>query len=257
MIGGDIVLELINARVIVTGASKGIGRLITELLLEKGAKVLGVARSAEKLRELEERYERFYGFVCDLSKLDCCSIIVNRALEIFGGIDVLINNAGFAIYGEVWEQEWQDIEKQLIVNMVSAICLTRRIIEYMLRENNGTIVFILTGAVFAPILGLSAYGASKSGLSYFAETLRHELDGTNIRVLNVYLGEVKGTEFFNNPSFKRIGKRECKFFCTNARIVAERVVRAIEEDKHGRLYIPRILWLAAKTSHILDIAMSF
>lgn len=251
-----MVLELRNARIIVTGASKGIGRLITELLLEKGAKVLGVARSIEKLRELEEKYEGFHGFTCDLSKLDCCDIVVSRALEVFNGIDILINNAGFAIYGKVWEQEWQSIERQLMVNMVSPMCLTRKVIEHMIKESNGAIVFILTGAVFAPILGLSAYGASKNGLSYFAETLRHELDGTNIKVLNVYLGEVKGTEFFNNPSFKHIKKRGCKFFCTSAKTVAEKVVEAIEKGQCGRVYIPRILWLAAKMANVLDIAVS-
>ncbi len=245
-----------NARIVVTGASKGIGRLITELLLEKGANVLGIARSADKLRELRERYKGFYGIVCDLSDPKCCDIIINRAFEVLGGVDVLVNNAGFAVYGKVWEQSWEDIEKQFMVNMVSAACLTRRVLEHMVQRNNGTIVFILTGAVFAPILGLSAYGASKSGLSYFAETLRHELDGTNIRVLNVYLGEVKGTEFFNNPGFRRLGKRKCKFFCTKAETVAHRIVRAIEGGRRGRLYIPRILWLAAKTANILDIAMS-
>ncbi len=249
-------MELRNARVIVTGASKGIGRLITELLLEKGTRVLGVARSAEKIREIQEKYERFHGLVCDLSRLDCCNIIIDKAFKVFGGVDVLVNNAGFAVYGRVWEQEWRDIESQLAVNMVSAMCLTRRVLEYMLEKNSGMIVFILTGAVFAPILGLSAYGASKSGLSYFAEALRHELDGTKIRVLNVYLGEVKGTEFFSNPSFRRIEKRECKYFCTDARTVAERVVKAIERDKRGKLFIPRALWFVAKVANILDIAVS-
>ena len=249
-------MELSGSRIIVTGASKGIGRLIAELLLEKGAMVLGVARSTEKLRELEERYENFHGLPCDLSDLQCCHTIIDTALREMGGLDILVNNAGFAVYGMVWEQDWRDIEKQIMVNMVSAMCLARKALDYMLEKNNGAIVFVLTGAVFAPILGLSAYGSSKSGLSYFAETLRHELDGTRIRVLNVYLGEVSGTEFFNNPSFKRLGRRKCRYFCTTAETVAKRIVEALEKDKRGRLYIPRILWLAAKTAHILDIAMS-
>ncbi len=248
-------MELRGSKTIVTGASKGIGRRIAELLLEKGAVVLGVARSTEKLRELEEKYENFHGLPCDLSDLQCCHTIIDTALREMGGLDILVNNAGFAVYGMVWEQSWKDIESQVMVNMVSAMCLARKALDYMLEKNNGTIVFILTGAVFASILGLSAYGASKSGLSYFAETLRHELDGTRIRILNVYLGEVTGTEFFKNPGFKRMGNRRCKYFCTTVETVAKRIVEALEKDSEGRLYIPRILWLAAKTAPILDIAV--
>ncbi len=242
-------------RVVVTGASRGIGRLLSIRLVSSGAHVLGVARSVDRLRELEEKYKGyFYGYSCDLGEQPCrcCDKIVEEALERLDGIDVLVNNAGYAVYGNVYEQSLDDVLGQVYVNMVSAIHLTRRVLDYLLEKNRGVIVFVLTGAVYVYVRGLAVYGAAKAGLSYFAEALRHELEGTGVRVVTVYPGAVKGTEFFSHPSFR--GKRVK--WSTSAERVVNAIVKGIVDERVTRIYVPWWIGLAGKLGQFFELAVS-
>ena len=249
-------VEIKGLRVIVTGASKGIGRLLSIRLLEEGARVIGVARSRELLGELEEKYRgRFYGVQCDLSfpECSCCREVVDTAHRVFGGVDVLVNNAGYAVYGRVWEQSWNDVHGQIMVNMVSAMHLTHLVLDEMLKARKGVIIFVLTGAVYAYIMGLTVYGASKAGLSYYAEALKHELNGTGVRVVTVYPGAVKGTEFFRHPSFKRKSSRIR--WDTSVEYVVDKIVKAIRGDHITKIHIPWWIGVAGKLAQLFGVAV--
>lgn len=245
-------------RVIVTGASKGVGRLLSIRLIEEGARVLGVARSRTLLKKLEEKYNgMFYGIQCDLSSTPCtcCKEIIEEAYRVLGGIDVLVNNAGYAVYGRIWEQSWEDVYGQVMVNMVSAMYLTHLVLKDMLKREKGIIVFVLTGAVYAYIMGLAVYGASKAGLSYYAEALKHELEGSGIRVVTVYPGSIKGTEFFNHPSFRRKDFTKIKWD-TNVEKVVDKIIEAIERDNITKVYIPWWIGVAGKVAQLFEMAVS-
>ena len=246
---------LSGLRVIVTGASKGIGRLLSSRLASSGARVLGVARSVDRLRVLEERFRGFfYGYPCDLGEQPCrcCDGVVEEALRRLGGIDVLVNNAGYAVYGNVYSQSLGDVLGQVYVNMVSAIHLTRRVLDYLLEKNRGVVVFVLTGAVYVYVRGLTVYGAAKAGLSYFAEALRHELEGTGVRVVTVYPGAVKGTEFFSHPSFR--GKKVK--WSTSVEKVVDAIIRGIVDERVTRIHVPWWVGLAGKLSQLFGLTVS-
>ena len=251
-------VEINGLRAIVTGASKGVGRLLSIKLIERGAKVLGVARSRELLRELEKKYNgMFYSVQCDLASTTCtcCGKIIEKAYKVLGGIDVLVNNAGYAVYGRIWEQSWEDVYGQVMVNMVSAMYLTHLVLKEMFKQRKGVIVFVLTGAVYAYIMGLAVYGASKAGLSYYAETLKHELEGSGIRVITVYPGSIKGTEFFGHPSFRRKDFTKVRWD-TNVEKVVNKIIEAIERDNVTKVYIPWWIGVASKVAQLFGMTVS-
>ncbi len=243
-------------RVVITGASRGIGYLLTLEFLRAGAHVIGVARSKEKLLEIENEYERFKGVSCDLSLLSCSEEVFRKTMNLLNGVDILVNNAGFAEYGSIADQEWDSIYSQIMVNMVAPIYLTKLFLNQMIEQDKGKIVFVLTGGVFAYMSKMGVYGASKAGLNYFAEVLLRELKKTNIDVILVYPGRIVDTGFFDRESFRRARMRKCMpFECTTAREVVDAIIRAIKKKGSRKVYVPKALAILAKIGPRIGISI--
>lgn len=186
---------------LVTGASSGIGRDLALLLAREGYSVALVARRTEILESVASTIRGFGGkaevFKADLSLYSDVSGLVGVVVERLGGIDVLVNNAGFAVYGPIDEVSHEEILRIYWVNAISPTILIREASRYMKKLGRGCIVNIVTLAVYTPMPWLSLYNATKASLKALTDTLRIELSPYGVRVIGVYPGYVD-TDFHRN-----------------------------------------------------------
>jgi len=192
--------------VLITGASSGIGRQTAIDFAKNCAKtIILVARSKPKLEEVEKSLKIHFTcetavYPCDVSKKAEVVNMGRELLEKFGFIDVLVNNAGFGIYGKVQNQSIEEIESVTFTNYLGMIYCTKLFLDSMLSRKSGHIVNVASVAASFGVAGLAAYCASKYAMLGFSESLLHELHGTGVGITVVSPIGVK-TNFFSNVSF--------------------------------------------------------
>ncbi len=213
-------------RALVTGASSGIGWELARLMAEKGYHVVATARRRERLEALSRQYPgRIEPVVADLTAKGSLDLLEEKAS---GGLDVLVNNAGFGVAKGVLEQDAREIEEQFLVNVVRPLQLIRRLVGYM--GEGGVVVNVVTAGVHVVMAGLPVYGASKAALHYASRALREELSSRGIRLVEVLPGPVR-TEFF-----ARAGLETPRFAVDPAR--AAKIILSAVERGRGVVYIP-------------------
>jgi len=196
-------MNLQSKTVVVTGASKGIGLAFSRALVERGARVFGLARARADLEQVEERLgERFRGVACDVTKSEQVNRAVETVLSESEYIDVLINNAGVGLHSNIDEMLEADWTRLLETNLSGAFHCTRAVVPIMKRRNEiagfgGHIVNIASVAGLIGNPGLSAYNATKYGLRGMSDALMKELRYDGIKVTCVYPGSVQ-TSFFDD-----------------------------------------------------------
>ncbi|MFY0528832.1 SDR family oxidoreductase [Archangium gephyra] len=180
--------------VVITGASSGIGEELAVALAERGAQVVLAARSEAELERVKQRCERAGGRALvvptDVCDPEACRRLVARAVEVFGGIDSLVNNAGLGMRGRFEEvTDLSIFERVMRVNYLGAVYCTHAALPH-LKARRGLIVAVssLTGKSGAPTR--SGYAATKHAMQGFFDSLRIELSGTGVDVLVVSPGFV-------------------------------------------------------------------
>lgn len=180
--------------VIITGASSGIGEELAGVLASRGANVVLAARREEELAKVAKRCEaaggRALSVPTDVTHEEACRRLVERAVEAFGGIDMLVNNAGVTMWGKLEEvTDLSMYERIMRVNYLSAVYCTYHALPH-LKARKGLAVAIssLTGKTGVP--QRTAYAASKHAMQGFFDSLRVELLGTGVDVLVVSPGFV-------------------------------------------------------------------
>ncbi|WP_457742436.1 SDR family NAD(P)-dependent oxidoreductase [Thermococcus sp.] len=199
---------------LVTGATGGIGRILVKALIEKGYHVIGVGRRRKKLEELKS-LGNFDYIVADLSEPNVAEKIAEEFVSLgVETLDILINNAGYAIRKPLLEHSDEEIESLFKVNALVPVELTRELLPFL--RKGSTVVFVISGVAFVNVPELPSYCAAKGALHYLAVNLERELKPRGIRVMRVYPKQVK-TEFFtrNNVPYPK------------GSIEPEQVVRAI------------------------------
>ena len=175
--------------VIVTGASSGIGRALAESFARRGAKVVLAARRAEMLETVRLQIEPYATDVLaiptDITDEANLRALVSQTLDRFGRIDVLVNNAGVAVGGQLHTLTPDNVRSILRTNYEAAAILTQLVLPSMLAQRHGHIVNIasLDGRVAIPASTL--YSSSKHALLAFSDALRRELFGTGVHVTSV------------------------------------------------------------------------
>jgi short-subunit dehydrogenase len=179
-------MELADRRVLVTGASRGIGRALAEGFAAAGAHVAVVARSEGPLKELAERLGGT-AHAADLTDPVATVTLARRVEDEAGPVDVLVNNAGISHIGYFLSQSAEQIYQ---VNLMAPVRLCRELLPRMIERGRGHVVNVssLAGVISTP--GLVHYGSSKAGLSHYTAGLRQELHGLPIGVTLVELGSV-------------------------------------------------------------------
>ncbi|HYE16125.1 MAG TPA: SDR family oxidoreductase [Pyrinomonadaceae bacterium] len=180
---------------IVTGSTKGIGRAIAEALVRDGVNVCVSGRSIEEVsetvRELDSLGEgSATGAACDVRVNEEAEALVAHTVEEFGGVDVLVNNAGIGIFKTVEETSPEEFRAVLETNLFGVFYCCRAAIPEMKRRGGGYIINISSLAGANPHPRMSAYNASKFGLNGFSEALMQEVRHDDIKVSYVMPGSV-------------------------------------------------------------------
>ena len=183
---------------IVTGGTKGIGRAIAEALAGEGLSVCVGARKLEEVqqtvRELEGAGDSATGAACDVRVYEEVEALVAHAVEEFGGVDVLVNNAGGGLFKPVEETSPEEFRAVLETNLFGVFYGCRAAIPEMKKRGGGYIINISSLAGANPHPRMAAYNASKFALNGFSEALMQEVRHDRIKVSYVMPGSVN-TEF--------------------------------------------------------------
>lgn len=173
----------------ITATSRGFGRIWAEAALKRGDKVIAAARDINTLNDLVAIYkDAILPVQLDVTDRERCFVAMNEGWKHFGRIDVVINVAGFSLYGTIEECSEREAREQLETNLFGALWVTQAALPIMRAQNSGHIIQIssIGGVTTFPTLGL--YGASKWGLEAFSETLAHEVKEFGIKVTLVEPG---------------------------------------------------------------------
>ncbi|MEO1052761.1 MAG: oxidoreductase [Bacteroidota bacterium] len=192
--------------VLITGASSGIGKETAIQLIKEGHIVYGAARRVDKMKDLEAAGGHAIGM--DVTDDKSITTGVQQIIDEHGHIDVLVNNAGYAIYGSVEETSIDEARRQFEVNIFGLARLTQLVLPYMRERRSGTIINIssMGGKVYFP-LG-AWYHGTKHALEGWSDSLRLELRSFGVNVVIVEPGAIK-TEFGDvmiAPMIERSGK---------------------------------------------------
>jgi len=181
-------------RVIVTGASRGIGKGVAAFLAMDGCAVGLIARSAELLGDvcagIREQGGTAFGAACDLRDFDMTQAAIEALVENLGGIDALINNAGVVLRKSVWDislDEWRTLFDTNVTGMFHA---TRAVLPIFRQQGHGHVINVSSISGKVPLPGGSAYAATKFAVTGFTQSLLSEVRDFGIKVTAIFPGSV-------------------------------------------------------------------
>lgn len=184
-------IALAGQRMLITGASSGIGRATALAAAEQSARVLLVARRQAELEkvgaEIAERGGAAHVYPCDLSDAQAIDDLVKQVLDQHGGVDVLVNNAGRSIRRSVWKSvdRMHDYERTMRLNYFAPVRLTLALLPVMREQHFGHVVNVTTQGIQIHTPRFSAYLASKAALEEFGRTAGRELVADNVTFSSV------------------------------------------------------------------------
>ncbi len=186
-------LGISRKSVLVTAASKGIGRAIAEEFVSEGAKVAICSRNKEHLLKTSDEIKNKFGVevlwcVCDLSKRKDIENTINAVNNEFNGIDILVNNCGGPPRGNFLDFEEEDWQSAIDQVFLSAVTATKLVVPNMMEKEWGRIINITSISVKQPVDSLILSNAVRTGLTGLAKSLSNELGKYNITVNNVAPG---------------------------------------------------------------------
>jgi short-subunit dehydrogenase len=209
-----------GTRVLVTGASRGIGKAVADAFERRGCVVGRVSRSGELAADVAD------------------SGSVARAVERFGAVDVLVANAGIAHYLPFAEMSPELVDELTRVNWLGTAYSVQAVLPGMLERRCGHIAIVSSGAGIRSFPGAAVYGATKAAQRGFGEALRHELKGTGVGLTMVYPGQIKSGlhdhERERMPSWYRLERSAAP------EPLADAIVAGVEKGRREVFYPPNV-----------------
>jgi short-subunit dehydrogenase len=232
-------VKLDGAKILVTGASSGIGAALAPILAERGATVGIVARRADRLEAVLARCRKHAAdsqlWAADLGDLARAEQVALDAWDAFGGLDVLVNNAAIPKRTRVTDLTPGDVQHVMDVDFHSPVRMALAVLPRMIERGTGQIVFVSSMGGRIPIANESAYNAAKYAMCGFAEAMLLDLAGTGVEVKLVLPGPI-ATEIWDQPDnepalmdVEKVPPEDC----------AAGIADAIE-DGGFEYYIPRV-----------------
>ncbi|HEY1165301.1 MAG TPA: SDR family NAD(P)-dependent oxidoreductase [Chitinophaga sp.] len=169
--------------IFITGASRGFGKIWAEAFLKRGDKVVATVRNLDSIKELSQQYgDTLLPLKLDVTDRAAVFAAVNKAKDHFGSIDVLINNAGYGLFGAIEETSEQEARDQFEANVFGLLWVTQAALPIMRAQGHGHIIQLssILGVGTLPVLGL--YNASKFAVEGLSETLAQEVKGFGINI---------------------------------------------------------------------------
>jgi uncharacterized oxidoreductase len=221
-------MNLSNRSVLVTGAGSGIGRVTAVALARKGARLTLTGRREEPLEETARLVEEAGGespqvVAGDVTDAEARERFVQAAVERFGGLDVLVNNAGSVRAGRLENVDAEELRSQIEVNLTAPILLTRAAMGALRESGDAAVVNVSSGFGLVGMPFYAVYAATKAGIAHFGEALRRELYGEGVHVMTIYPGATETPMMETNEAGPELG-----FEYESAEDVAEALVAGLE-----------------------------
>jgi uncharacterized oxidoreductase len=182
----EIIMELSGHTVLVTGGASGIGFGLAEQFIQAGSTVIISGRREDKLKEAQAKYPQLQIYVANLADPNERVALFEWVTSEFPAVNVLVNNAGIQQRFQLQQPpEWETLHDELAINLDAPIHLTTLFIPHLLKQPQAAILNVTSGLAFAPVAMMPIYCATKAALHSFTLSLRHQLSGTPITVIEV------------------------------------------------------------------------
>lgn len=193
---------------LITGSSRGLGRALAEAVLAAGDRLVATARDPSQLDDLKTRYgERVLALALDVTDPAAAGLVVKTAVETFGRLDVLVNNAGYGNVSPIEETSLEEFRAQIETNLFGTIILTKAVLPLMREQGAGHIIqFSSVGGRIGPV-GRAPYAAAKWGVEGFSEVLAKEVGPLGIKVTVIEPGGFR-TDFAGSSTRFSEGRPE-------------------------------------------------
>jgi NAD(P)-dependent dehydrogenase (short-subunit alcohol dehydrogenase family) len=265
-------MSMQQRRWLITGVSSGLGQALAETVIARGDCVLGTLRGADQVAAFEKLAPgRTFACVLDLANSGAAHRVLGRAIDRAGGVDVVVNNAGYGLLGAVEEVSDAEARRVMEVNFFGALAVTRVALPYLRRQRSGHVINITSLAGMVAHGGLSLYCASKFALEGLGLSLALEARHLGIRVTNVEPGSFR-TNFRSRGALmdaanviddygESVGAQRARLATGHGqqegdpRRAAEAIIRMVESPKPPRrLAMNPRAWQAIRTELATAVA---
>ncbi len=200
----------------ITGASRGLGRALAQNALDDGDVVIATTR--RESNDSDCQHERLHVLPLDVTTADQVTEAVTDALSLVQGIDVVVNNAGYGLFGAVEESSESETFEVIDTNLLGPARVIRAFLPHLRQRQQGWIVNVSSIAALAPLAGSGVYAAAKAGLTALSESLATETAALGIRVLSVEPGALR-TDFLSAQSIRRSQRPIDDYAASSGRVV--------------------------------------
>jgi short-subunit dehydrogenase len=221
--------------VVVTGGTDGIGKALVDELIDAGAKVSTCGRNSDKLYQLQAQHPSapLHTMVADVSSENDCRRLIEMTVKMFGGIDILINNAGISMRAELRDSPSEVIKKVMDINFFGSVYCTLHALPFI-TERKGIIVAVSSIAGYRGLPGRSGYSASKFALQGWLEAIKTELMDSGVHVMWVCPGFT--TSNIRNAALTKEGKEQGSSPMDEGNMMtaeecSHRILKAVEKKK--------------------------
>ena len=245
-------MDLSKEVVVITGGSSGIGKSTAIEFAKKGASVIIIGRTKSKLidvlDQLKKYNEKCSCIVCDVKDKNKINSTIKLILEKYGRINILVNNAGIAIYNEFSDLKDEEIHEIFDTNFFSIVYFCKYAIPIMKNQSYGHIINVSSVVSKISSPNLAIYSASKSAVYAFSESLYYELKKYGIKVTVVCPGATK-TNLFNNKSWEKFPAEKRHKNAMPPEKVAKEIINSVKKYKF-EVIVPKSFNFKIKALHL-------
>lgn len=181
-----------NKTWMITGCTSGLGRALAELVLAKGDRLVATSRDISRLQQLKEQYgDRVELYELDVTSPEACQGAIDHVISTFGGLDILVNNSGYARVGPFEQTAADDFRTEIDVNFFGVVNTTRAALPLLRKQRSGHVINISSSAGRIAAAGTVAYCAAKFAVSGFSEALAKEVGPLGIKVISIEPGSLR------------------------------------------------------------------
>jgi len=179
-------MDLSSNTVLITGGATGIGRALAERLLTANNRIIVCGRRAEALAAMKQKHPAVETRVCDVSDARGREDLASWVTSAFPDLNVLVNNAGIQQRVQLkTDRDWKTLHQELAINLDAPLHLTSLLLPHLLRQPRAAILNVTSGLSFVPLASTPIYCATKAALHSFTLSLRHQLAGTPVEVIEI------------------------------------------------------------------------
>jgi uncharacterized oxidoreductase len=180
-------MDIRSNTVLITGGATGIGWALTERFLQAGSQVIICGRRADKLQEAQQQYPQLHIRQCDVGQASERMALLEWVRSDFPQVNVLINNAGIQRRMQLTSgsEDWSESQAEIAINLEAPLHLSTLFIPHLQQQPKAAIINVTSGLAFVPGAFAPIYSATKAALHSFTMSLRHQLSGTSIDVIEL------------------------------------------------------------------------